>query len=173
MAMSYGTSVGSRLRRGSSILVPTLVCLFAVIAAVLPYGSAGSIPLAPLFPLAAIYFFVLTRPTLITPIAVFAIGIFHDLLSGGPLGLWALVYLASYGVGAGFRLLFIGRSAGAAWPGFLIIAAGAALVAWLFASIFYQTFVPFVPVFGQMMITAALYPIMAWVFSFFLGAGEG
>lgn len=168
----YGSSVGSRIVRGTTLFVPTFVGLFCVIAAVMPYGTAGSITLAPIFPLAAIYFFVLTRPAMMTPISVFLIGIFHDLLSGGPLGLWALVYLASYGVGMSLRLLFIGRSAGAAWPGFVIVCALSGLVVWFFASLFYQTVVPIVAVAGQMFITAALFPLLAWIFTFFLPFGE-
>ncbi len=172
MWANYNASVGSRIVRGTSVFVPTVVGFFAVIAVVMPYGSAGGIPLAPLFPLAAIYFFVLTRPAMMTPISVFAIGVMQDLLSGGPLGLWAVAYLAGYSVAMSLRLLFIGRSAGAAWPGFLIVVAVSGIAVWILASLFYQAFVPVVPIAAQMLITAGVFPILAWVFAFFLPASE-
>ena len=173
MWVSQRSSVGSRLVRGTSAVVPTLVAFFCVIAAIMPYGSFGGIPLAPVFPLAAIFFFVLTRPGLMTPLAVFAVGLFQDFLSGSPAGLWALVYLLAYVFTAAMRVLFVGRGAGAAWPGFLIVAGASGAALWALASIFYGTTVPPIPVATQMMLTAALYPTMAWVFAFFLTGGEG
>lgn len=168
-----GSSVSSRLVRGTSVFVPTLVGLFCVLAAVLPYGALGGIPLAPLFPLAAIFFFVLTRPDQMTPVSVFAIGLFQDLLTGSPAGLWAMVYLIAYGVTAALRVLFVGRSANAAWPGFLVVAVAVGAGIWLLASLFYATPIPPMPVAGQLMLTAALYPAMAWFFTLFLPQGEG
>jgi rod shape-determining protein MreD len=166
-------SVGSRIVRGTSVVVPTLVGLFSVIVAVLPYGALGAVPLAPLFPLAAIFFFVLTRPGQMTPISVFVIGLFQDLLTGTPAGLWALVYLAAYGATAALRVLFVGRSAGAAWPGFLVVAGVVGVTIWLLASIVYGQFVPKFPIAGQLMVTAAFYPVLAWVFTLFLPQAEG
>ena len=172
MWASQQSSVGSRIVRGTSAIVPTLVSLFCVVATVMPYGSMGGIPLAPVFPLAAIFFFVLTRPGQMAPLSVFAIGLVQDLLTGSPAGLWAFVYLVAYTVTAALRVLFIGRSAGAAWPGFLIVAGTAGFSIWTLASIFYTTFIPVIPIVGQMMLTAALYPAMAWVFAFFLPGEE-
>ena len=167
-----GSSVSSRLMRGTSVVVPTLVGLFCVLAAVMPYGALGGIPLAPLFPLAAIFFFVLTRPDQMTPISVFVIGLFQDLLTGSPAGLWAMVYLFAYGVTAALRVLFVGRSASTAWPGFLVVAGAVAIAIWALASLFYAQPIPPMPVAGQLMFTAALYPVMAWVFMLFLSQEE-
>jgi len=173
--MATGTrfSVGSRFVRGTSVVVPTLVGLFSVMAAVMPYGAFGGVPLAPLFPLAAVFFFVLTRPDQMTPLSVFAIGLFQDLLTGSPAGLWAVLYLLAYAVTAALRVLFVGRSAGAAWPGFLIVAATVGAALWTIASLFYSTPIPVVPIAGQLMLTVALYPAMAWVFTLFLPQADG
>ena len=120
--MRYGqrTSFGTRIVRGTSVFVPTTVGFFSVIIGALPFGAIGGLPLAPLFPLAAIFFFVLTRPAQMTPVSVFMIGFLQDLLTGSPAGLWALVYLIAYGVTAALRVLFVGRSAGSVWPGFVM-----------------------------------------------------
>jgi len=170
---SSRSSVGSRIVRGTSVVVPTLVGLFCVLAVIMPYGAFGGIPLAPVFPLAAIFFFVLTRPGQMTPLSVFAIGLFQDFLTGSPAGLWALVYLLAYGVTVALRVLFVGRSASAAWPGFLIVAGASGAGIWLLASLFYSVPIPVVPIAGQLMLTGALYPIMAWVFTLFLPQAEG
>jgi rod shape-determining protein MreD len=165
--------MGTRIVRGTSAAVPTVLGLFCVLAAVMPYGSLGGIPLAPLFPLAAIYFFVLTRPDQMTPMSVFAIGLFQDFVSGSPAGLWALVYLVAYGATAALRVLFVGRSAGSAWPGLLLVSAAVGVAIWLLASIFYSRLIPPFPIAGQLMVTAALYPLLAWVFTRFLPPAEG
>jgi len=173
--MAAGTrfSVGSSIVRGTSVAVPTVVGLFCVMAAVMPYGALGGVPLAPLFPLAAVFFFVLTRPDQMTPLSVFAIGLFQDLLTGSPAGLWAALYLLAYAVTAALRVLFVGRSAGAAWPGFMIVAASVGAALWVITSLFYATLIPPVPIGGQLMLTVALYPAMAWVFTLFLPQEEG
>jgi len=165
-------SISSRIVRGSSVVVPTLIGLFCVIATVLPYGAVGGFTFTPIFPLAAIFFFVLTRPSQMTPVSVFAIGILQDLLTGGPVGLWALVYLLCYAATSAMRVLFVGRSAMAAWPGFLIVSLLAGLCIWVIASLLFGTPINVVPVVGQMMLTASLYPPLAWVFTRFLPQEE-
>ncbi len=173
MELGYRRSLGSRIIRGPAMLVPMLVTTFCVLATVLPYGSLQGIPLAPLFPLAAIFFFVLTRPTLMTPLGIFAVGLFHDLISGGPLGLWVLVYEATYLVTSTLRVFFVGRAAGEAWLGFILVVVVAAFLIWLIASLFFQTAVAFVPIAGQAMVTALVYPLLAWLFTFALPEREG
>jgi len=106
------------------------------------------------------------------PLSAFLIGVAQDMLSGSPAGLWALVYLLAYAVTASLRIFFVGRSAGAAWPGFLIVVGISGLAIWILASLFYLRIVHFPPVVAQMAITAALYPSMAWVFTFFLPQAE-
>ncbi len=173
MWTSHRFNVGSRIVRGTAVAVPTIVGLFCVLLAVLPYGAIGGFTLAPIFPLAAIFFFVLTRPDQMTPVSVFFIGLFQDLLTGSPSGLWALVYLTAYVVTAALRVLFVGRSAGAAWPGFLLVAGAVAFGIWLLASLYYGTPVRILPIAGQLMLTVALYPALAWVFTRVLPHAEG
>lgn len=173
MEIGYRRSVGSRIVRGTTVLVPTLVAFFCVLASILPYGSLGGVPISPLFPLAAIFFFILTRPAFMTPLSVFAIGIFQDLISGGPLGLWALVYLFVYLVTAAQRILFVGRPAGQAWLGFIFTCALTGVIVWFLATLFYQAYIPLIPIAGQMLVTALVYPLLAWVFTFFLPESEG
>lgn len=173
MEVGYRRSLGARIVRGPAMMVPTLVTLFCVMATVLPYGSLAGIPLAPLFPLAAIFFFVLTRPTLMTPLGLLAVGLFHDLLSGGPLGLWVLVYEIAFLVTSMQRVFFVGRAAGEAWLGFILVVVVATFTIWIVANLFYPGPVPFVPIAGQGMVTALVYPLLAWVFTFALPEREG
>ena len=46
----------------------------------------------------AIFLWSGLRPRFMPPIAVFAIGLTQDLLTGAPMGVWALAYLASISV---------------------------------------------------------------------------
>ncbi len=173
MEAGYRRGLGSRIARGPAIMVPVLVTLLCVVATVMPYGSLQGIPLAPMFPLAAIYFFVLTRPTLMTPLGIFAIGLTQDLITGGPIGLWILVYEAAFVVTSMQRVFFVGRPAGEAWLGFIFVVSLSAAIIWSLASMFYQTAIPLVPIIGQMMVTALVYPLLAWVFTFVLPEREG
>ncbi|VAV96504.1 hypothetical protein MNBD_ALPHA06-1775, partial [hydrothermal vent metagenome] len=78
--------------------LPALASIVGLLIYVAPVHFMGiAIPM-PLFPLMAIFFWAMSRPQLMPPIVVFAIGLIQDLLTGGPLGLWAFAYLVSYTV---------------------------------------------------------------------------
>src|SRR5687768_8811286 len=79
-------------------LTPVLLAILLVIVANLPVSVTGGLVPAPLLALAPIYFWVIVRPGLMPPIAVLLIGLFEDLLSGGPPGIWATGFLAAYGL---------------------------------------------------------------------------
>src|ERR1700760_3227103 len=57
----------------------------------------GRVP-PPLFVLMPIYFWTLVRPDLMRPAAVFTLGVLQDLLSGSPMGVWTLAFVAPYAI---------------------------------------------------------------------------
>ena len=57
----------------------------------LPISLTGGLVPPPLLGLMPVYFWCLVRPDLMTPAAVFAIGVLQDMLSGGPPGVWTAV----------------------------------------------------------------------------------
>ncbi len=126
--------------------IPFAVALFCVMFTMLPWGLSSGVVIAPSFALMAVYYWGLYRPDLMPPIAVFLVGLFQDLMSGGPLGLWSLVYLAVYGVVVSQRLFFIGKAFLAIWIGFGVILSPLSVLA--------QAFLSFI-----------LYPIAARIFA--------
>lgn len=77
-------------------------CILSVLAALIvvaaPTRLFDGITVMPTWPLMAIFLWSGMRPQFMPPIAVFAIGLTQDLLTGAPMGVWALSYLVSIAV---------------------------------------------------------------------------
>lgn len=77
-------------------------CVLSVLLALLvqaaPTRLLDSVTIMPTWPLIAIFLWSGLRPQFMPPIAVFAIGLTQDLLTGAPMGVWALSYLVSIAV---------------------------------------------------------------------------
>jgi len=69
-----------------SALVPVLCGFLAVLVSNLPLSLTNGLVPAPLLGLVPIYFWGLVRPDLMTPAAVFGIGLFQDINGGRPAG---------------------------------------------------------------------------------------
>ena len=153
-----------RARRALSALAPGAVTLGLVFATQLPYGIPHFAPVTPFFALMAVYYWSLYRPEKLPPPAVFAIGLIQDALGGGPMGMVTLMLLAVYGVGVSQRRFFLGKSFVVEWCGFAVIGLGAAIAAWIVASLYYTTFLDPRPFAVQGLLTAAFYPCLTWLF---------
>jgi len=131
------SSVAARAGLIAWIGVPTLVSLAGLLIYVAPIRFFQLYIPMPLFPLMAIFFWAMARPKMMPPIVVFAIGITQDLLTGGPLGLWAFTYLFSYAVMTTQSDAFSGRGSGMLWAGFglmVILTVFAAAIAGIISS---------------------------------------
>ncbi len=145
-------------------LTPTMLTLVLVIINVVPLHIPGFSRVAPLLPLMAVYHWAVFRPRLLPAYAVFLIGILQDILTGAPIGVNALVFLAVYGAVLSQKQFFIGKSFFILWLGFSLIAAGAAVINWLAISILSVTLVEPRTVFFQYLLTIGCFPAIAWVF---------
>lgn len=106
---------------------------FAVLGALVyaaPVGVAGFHPPMPWLPLLPVFFWGLLRPDLMHAVAAFVVGLFQDLVSGGPLGVWALTYLVAFAAIAPQRDALAGQSSTAVWIGFAMFVALAAVTAY-------------------------------------------
>lgn len=139
-----------------------LVFLLLIIDAV-PFHIPGFAQVAPLLPMIGIYFWAVYRPDLMPATAVFALGILHDFLSGLPVGVSAVTFLAVLGVGMAQRAFFFGKSFLIVWLGFVIVAAGAITMQWLMLSVIIGHFVDGRSAFYQYGLTAAVFPFLAWL----------
>lgn len=115
--------------------LPFVLSLLCVMVYVAPLRLGHwTIPM-PLFPLMAIYFWSMTRPTLMPFVAIFLIGLFQDFLTGGPVGLWALTYLLTMAVLSTQTDIITGRGRSALWAGFVLTVILATVLVWVFARI--------------------------------------
>ena len=139
-----------------------LAVILAMIISVplqLPYVGA----IAPYLTLAAVYYWAVFRPDLFGYGSAFCLGLFADIVSGGPLGLGALVLVAVQGVSVTQRRFFLGKPFHILWWGFAVIAPVAMLLTWLLASIYSGMFLAIGPVVLQAIVTVALFPAVAWL----------
>ncbi|MDH5748805.1 MAG: rod shape-determining protein MreD [Rhodospirillales bacterium] len=139
----------------------TVLLLFV---GLLPIHVPGFARVAPLFPLMAIYHWTIIRPDVMPPIAVFAIGLLQDLLTGAPLGVSAAVYLGVYGAVLSQRHFFLGKSFLIIWIGFSLVAAASGIVSWIIVSVLNLTLLEPSASFYQYLMTVSFFPLLAWVF---------
>jgi rod shape-determining protein MreD len=163
-------------------LVPLVTGLFLVLLTNIPISLLGGLVPAPLLGLVPIYFWCLVRPDLMTPVAVMAIGLAEDILSGGPPGVWTLAFVLTYALVARQRDSFAGLSGLAAVVGF----AGAALFA---STIAYLTVAglalispdgrvpPLAPIVSELAMTVLFYVptalVLGWLHHRLVGASRG
>jgi rod shape-determining protein MreD len=146
-------------------ILPGLMALIGVLLVVLPVGVPFFAVVTPFLSLMAVYYWSIYRPELLPPMAVFAIGILQDFLTGGPVGLLALVLLLVQALTISQRTVLLGQVFLVEWAGFLLVALGAGLASWLLALVYNLAVVPPEPFLAQGLITAALYPVGSWLFS--------
>lgn len=118
-------------------LMPVISVGVLMLAAVLPWGLAAEDRFVlPLLPVIAIYRWTLDADAWLPEWVVFLTGLTLDVLTQGPLGYWALVYLFAYAVA-----LFASRVRVESAFGRMALLAGAiglvTAFAWLLASLYF------------------------------------
>jgi rod shape-determining protein MreD len=140
-----------------SALVPFLCGLIAVMVSNLPLSLTNGLVPAPLLGLVPIYFWCLVRPDLMTPAAVFGIGILQDVMAGGPPGIWTLSFVITYAVIDRQRDVFAGLPGLGAVLGFGIAALIACACAYFIVA-FYYFHMPLVsPIVAELAMTVLFY----------------
>ena len=75
--------------------IPVLITMLMIVVAVMPWGGPAWTETAlALLPASCIYFWSRRRPQLIPAVVVFGCGLVLDVLTHGPLGVWACAALA-------------------------------------------------------------------------------
>lgn len=143
---------------------PTLLGLAGVIILALPIRLFEGWAPTPLIPLVVVFFWSIYGPDYMPPFSVFCIGLLQDLLTGGPLGLWAVVYLVTQYIVLSQRPYFLGREQKVVWIGFALAAAGASVILWLVMSLMSGVLLPVRGLAAQMAATVLIYPAFGIVF---------
>ncbi len=144
-------------------MIPVSFGLLSAVAANLPISLLGSWIPVPLFSLMAVYFWCLVRPDLMSPGWAFLIGLVEDILSGGPPGVWAASYVATYAVIDRQRDAFAGLSGWGAILGFATGALVACATAYVLMSFDHWRLLPLSPVVSEFALTVVWYIPAAYV----------
>jgi rod shape-determining protein MreD len=146
-------------------ITPVLLTLITVILARLPMHVPYLGPVMPWLTLVAVFYWAAHRPDLMPGPAVFAVGLFHDLLSGAPLGVGIIVLLLVHAAIAGQRRFFVSRSFSVLWAVFAIVALVAMALHWGLTMVATGALLSPEPVVFQVLTTIAVYPLLTWVFA--------
>jgi hypothetical protein len=124
-----------------SALVPFLCGVLAVLFSNLPLSLTNGLVPAPLLALVPIYFWCLVRPDLMTPAAVFGIGLFQDIMA----------------VIERQREAFAGLSGLGAVLGFATAALIASACAYATVALYYWHLPPIAPIVAELVVTVLFY----------------
>ncbi len=152
------------LLRLSKAATPTMLGLAGVIVLALPIRLFEGLAPTPVVPLVVVFFWSIYGPNYLPPVSVFSIGLLQDFLTGGPLGLWAGVYLVCQFVVLSQRPYFLGRDQKVVWIGFAVVAAGASVILWLVMSLMSGVLLPLRGLAAQMAATILIYPVFGVAF---------
>lgn len=163
--MNMGLEIKSEVGfRGGLPFLSTLVLLLLM---QLQYRVFFLDNLFPFLTLAGVYYWCISKPQLMPVSGVFLLGILQDILSGGPLGMMALllVLVRIFVVWQNSR--FLEREFLFNWLGFIFVTLSFGLGTWVIASIYLKQSQNFWDAFGQSMVTIAVFPvvflILGWV----------
>lgn len=146
-------------------IAPTVLGILGVLMLIAPLRLfEGGLP-TPLFPLIVIFFWSIYGPGFVPSFSTFLIGLFQDLMLGGPLGVWMVVYLLTQYLVITQRDYFLGRDQHVVWLGFAIICTGSGFLVWILNSLLAGNWVPVLPLLMQLLVTVAFYPVIAIAFS--------
>lgn len=154
--MGYRAEYLLRLLKAAA---PTILGLFGVLLLATPIRLFEGFAPTPILPLAVIFFWSIYGADYLPAPSVFFIGLFQDFLSGGPLGLWAAVYLATQFVVASQRSYFAGRELSVVWAGFGMATIAASLMFWLMMSLMSGVLLPLGAFAYQVAATILVYPL--------------
>ncbi len=157
-------SLWQRLDLVARGLAPLAMTFLLMLLTVLPPRAQEIAPVMPALVLTAVYYWAIFRPDLMPAWLVFGIGVLHDLLTGAPLGLGAAMLLTAYLAVAAQRRFFAHATFALLWAGFVLVAAMALTVEWLFGSLLQVRLVDPLETLLRYAATVAAYPCLAWLF---------
>ena len=145
-------------------LSPMAITLLLVMVSVLPMHIPFFGTVSPVLSLMAVYYWSVFRPDLMPSFAVFGAGLFQDILSGTPLGVFALVFMLVRVAVVSKQKFFTGNSFVVMWWVFMLVAAGSLVLVWGLASLLNMTLISPLGVAFQVFLTFVLFPCFAWLF---------
>ena len=146
------------------IFLPALAVMVATILLATPVKLFGWFHLPEVvLPLTLAFAWPLIRPSVFGPLTLLVLGLFLDLLWGGPLGLWSTCLLAVYGGVLLARSFLVGQETRVLFAWYVVCTIGAFALAYLVTSVRAQNAPSILALLGQMIPTLLLFPVSAWM----------
>lgn len=158
------TTAWHRLDVFARSLSPVVVTLFLVLVGLVPLRIPEFSPVLPWLAMIAVYYWSVHRPDLMPLWAIFLIGLFQDLLGGGPVGVGVFALFAVNWIVAGQRRFFSSASFLMIWLAFLPVCGIGAAVIWFLSSVVLGLLLDPRPIAFQFLVTVGVYPCLAWLF---------
>lgn len=156
-------AAAARRERWYGGAAPILTVIAAILLDLLWLPVPGFSAVAPAFPVMAVFCWAAWRPQMLPYTAVFAIGLFEDLVRGTPMGTASLTLLVVQGLVSAQRQFLSTRSFEVLWLGFVLAAAVGALATWCAISFSYRTALSPWPGVMQYLLTVAAFPPAAFL----------
>lgn len=146
--------------------LPAFNLIFIVLLGTAPLGAWFWPEIGPMITLMAIFFWATDHSNALSYWAVFCVGILLDILTGNPLGGYALVLLIIAGMTETQRRIFSGKPFYISWLGLAVISLTGLTVAYVINSIYHFHLFDPRPVIGQWIVCVLLYPLIAFLLGF-------
>ncbi|HTX47765.1 MAG TPA: hypothetical protein VME40_00120 [Caulobacteraceae bacterium] len=98
--------------------IPSLIAVGATVLLGAPIRIFGFALPEPVLPLALAFAWALIRPSVLPPFTLLLLGLFLDVIWGGPQGLWPLCLLAAYATVLAARRLITGQDMIVMWASY-------------------------------------------------------
>ena len=156
------TATLQSLDRSVRQMVPFVLSTLLVMVAALPVNVPGYGQIAVDVGLMAVFYWAIFRPDLFPVLAAFGLGLWQDILVGGPIGVQCLMLLLTHWVIVSQRRFFQGKSFYVIWWSFSIVALFAGILSWIIVCALNVIVISPAPVVFQMLLTVGVFPFMAW-----------
>jgi rod shape-determining protein MreD len=140
------------------IVYPALITVAAVIVLQTPVELFGLHLPEPVIPMVLAFAWPLIRPSVLAPVVLVGLGLFLDIVTYGPLGLWGLALLAIYSVVLASRSFLAGQDTAVLFVWYAACCALAFLLAYVVMVFITRTPASLIAVFLQILPTLLLFP---------------
>jgi len=143
--------------------LPALSVLVAVVATAVPWGlPADATFILPLVVVMMVFCWRAIPGTALHPASAAGLGLLADILSGGPLGYWALMCLIAATVGHKPGSLREGRDIGVHWLIWAALVTVLGVFGWLLASLYYLRWIDWWPIGFGAVTSVVLFPFVLY-----------
>ncbi|MBX3478050.1 MAG: hypothetical protein KF910_10600 [Brevundimonas sp.] len=145
------------------ILLPSLAAAAATVILATPVELFGLKLPELVLPMTLAFAWPLIRPSVLGPVMLLVLGLFLDLLWGGPLGLWAICLLAVHAAVLVSRSFLAGQETRVLFAWYAVCTLGAFALAYLIVGLRAGNPPSLLALFWQVIPTLLLFPISAWM----------